>query len=608
MSEAPSLPATDSAVLTVTTSRIENMRNDSHIVDQTPANRGHLDVELPEDFPPNEGSLHSSNYLNNKAQSCASHAPLLTFLRVVDPGFAYVPTSTVLKFWSQFLRNSPDRRCNSFMLDNSTGNDQSNIVGFRLLDEVNKIAGYLYAARSYADAFDLYYTIFCHLNKTSGLYDGRHLLTAVLSCARSASTNEQVKCAAAVLRLSLRDQERGTGDHISAGVLHLYLGELYMKQKNEKSQTSTSTAIQHLAMSRDRVETDKEADLCLPLPLYTSLIIQSKRFHPAYARYFSTISTSQRLAEKIRCNTVPKYLLKWCTDAIGSQAAYLDPLAWILTGDTSTMKEVMARLLFCCFSELWLKDARKVPGTGRHFAEADSAMKYWELPWPESLAAISSVIVDEAFRESDPLAATKRHFWTKTLASSLVRATKAMLGRISDTEQNFTDTLLTFVVAPENKPAQSQVDQLSRKVLEFFTGKVVSSGILRQTQGCLSKDMASRELRNTSFLPVAADLRGRVVRQPPLSRTLYTPRSSFSSGASSLRATHAELRQGPMLSLSASMSKWSLTTSESRHSSWSFEMVTGLGHISTLHTCNGAPDDGPWDSLANPKDIIMVDN
>ena len=607
MPEAPSSPATDSAVITVTTSLIEGMRNDTHIVDQTSANCGHLDAALPEDFLPNDGSLHFSNYLNDRPRSCTPYAPLLTFLRVVDPGFAYVPTSTIPQFWSQFPRNSPERSCNGSTLENSTRNDQSNIVGFHLLDEVNKVAGYLYAARSYADAFDLYYTVFCHLNKTSGLYDGPHLLTAVLDCARSASTNEQVECAAAVLRLSLRDQERGTGDHITAGVLHLYLGELYKKQKNEKSETSTATAIQHLAMSRGRVEPHTEAELYLPLPLYTSLIIQSKRFNPAYARYFSTISTSQRLAEKIRCNTVPKYLLKWCTDAIGSQAAYLDPLAWILTGDTSTMKEVMARLLFCCFSELWLKDARKVPGIGRYFAEADSAMNYWELPWPESLAAISSVIVDEAFRESDPLAATKRRFWTRTLSSNLVRTTKAMLDRISDTEQSFTDNLLTFVVTPEDKPEQSQVDQLSRRVLELFIGKVVSSGILRQTQECLLEDMALRELSSTSFLPVAADLRGHIVHPRPLSTTLYTPRSSFSSGARSLRATHVELGQGSMLSSFASTSKWSLTGSGSCRSSWSFERVTGLGHTSTLHTREEAPDGGSGKFSANSKDIIMID-
>ena len=524
--------------------------------------------------------------------------PLLTFLRFIEPGFTYQPTSTILNLWPQID-------------DNPTG------VTWSMLSEVRNVADYLCAARSHADAFDLYYVIFCHLHKTMETYDRRHLITAVLNCARSSSTDQQSECAIAVLRLTLRDQGRGTGDHISAGVLHLYLGELYKKQKNEKSEASTATAIQHLAIPRENDTTKSvqglmgrppNAELYLPLPLYTSLIIQSKRSNPAYARHFSSSSASQRLAEKIRYNTIPKYLLNWCTDAIGIKAAELDPLAGILKGDTPIMKEAMARLLFCCFSELWLKDTRKVPDVGRYFAEADSALTYWEIPWPESLAAMSFVIADEAFRESDPLAATKKRFWTRTLATNLVRTTKVMLGRINDIEQSFTDKLLAFLVVSEDdsKPSQ-QVDQLSRKVLEIFAGNIVSSGILREEQGSPLKDIALRELGNISFLPVAAELREYVICQRSPSRTLYTPRSSFSSGARSLRALHSELGLASMLFLSTSKSKGSLPGSQSRHSSWSFEMVTGLGYEAALRTREGGPDAGPRNLLANPEDTIMID-
>jgi hypothetical protein len=472
--------------------------------------------------------------------------PLLTFLKIVDPRFAYEPTSTVLRFWPQFASDSMS-------------------VTWSMLSEVGKVADCLRATRSYADAFDLYYMVFCNLHKTLDTYIRRHLLTTVLNCARSSSTVQQDECAIAVLRLTLRDQERGVGDHVSAGVLHLHLGELYKKQKNEKSEVSTMTAIQHITKacgeedSQDPHSTPSRArtvlELDFPQPLYTSLILQSKTTHPAYTRYFTPDSENpaSRLALDIKSHKLSKYLLKWCADVIASKARYLNHLALVLTGDTQTMRKCIGRLLFCCCLELWLKDTRRANDGGRYFSEAKSALKELKMPSRESLSAISFVILDEAFRHSDPLSAIKKRWTTNTLTSHLVRTIKAMLGRISETEESFTDTFLAFVVASGDDRRPSQVDELSRKVLEVFAGNIVSSGILRQQRGSQSTDTEWIELT-----PIAADLQGYVLNQSNLSRMLYTPRSSFSSGASSLRALHAELDRMSVISLSTLKSKTSL--------------------------------------------------
>jgi hypothetical protein len=491
--------------------------------------------------------------------------PVLTFLSVVDPGFAYEPTSTILGLWPQFTSNSTD-------------------VTESMLSEVSKVADCLQAARSHADAFDLYYMVFCHLHRTLDTYIRRHLLRAVLNCARSSSTVQQDACAIAVLRLTLREQGRGIGDHISTGVLHLYLSELYEKQRNEKSEASTMTAIQYLAKAcSGKIPEDPFfylAEVCtvfeldLPQHLHTSLILQGKLIPREYVSYFTPLlgSPASHPARDIKFRMVPKHLLKWSADVIASKSKYLNHLASMLTGDTPTMKECIARLLFCCSFEAWLKSTRGADG-GRYYSEAESALKESKMPWHESLSAISFLIADEAFRDTDPLAITKKRFTTKTFASHLVRIIKAMLGRSSETEQSFANTFLACLVASRNDREPSQVDELSRKVLRVFVENIVSSRILRGEQGSILEDMVWKDLT-----PDATDLQEYTIRQSSLSRMLYSPRSSFSSGARSLRALHADLDRISITSLSTSKSKSSsiMAWPQYHRSSWGFEMVTGL--------------------------------
>jgi hypothetical protein len=600
ISDTSSTSAVDSAMSPNSTLRTEISSDDEIMADQTSIQPHSAKVGVPGDLPlagirppsPTRVTLNSFD----DTYVLEDGGPLLTFLRVVDPGFAYEPASTVLKLWPQFADSSAD-------------------VTWSMLSEVGKVADFLRAARLYADAFDLYYMVFCHLHKTLDTYIRRHLLTIVLNCARASLTDQQDQCAVAVLRLALRDQERGAGDHISAGVLHLYLGELYKKQRDGKSEVSTMTAIQYLAEAcygEDKqdpyfgpVRARTVVELDFPKPLHTSLILHNKMIPPAYAPYFTTDleSPAVQLACDIKSHMVSKYLLKWCADVITNKARCINPLASILTGDTPTVRECIARLLFCCCFETWLKGTRTAIGGGRYFSEVKSALKNLKMPWRESLSAISFVIVDEAFRDFDPLPAMKKRFTPKSLASHLARTIKSMLCRVTETEETFTDTFLAFLVAPGNDRTPSQVDELSQRVLQVFAGNIISSGILREQQRNRSSTPEWKEL-----VPVAADLQGYVVSQSPISRMLYTPRSSFSSGARSLRALHAEREHVSVGSLSTSNSKGSLTPwSQSRRSSWSFELVTGLTPDSSLHVREGDTNDGLGISPEKLDDSVMVD-
>ena len=109
--------------------------------------------------------------------------------------------------------------------------------------------------------------------------------------------------------------------------------------------------------------------------------------------------------------------------------------------------------------------------------------------------------------------------------------------------------------------------------LQVFVGNIVSGGILRGGQGSVPEDTVWKDLT-----PDATDLQEYTIRQSSLSRMLYSPRSSFSSGARSLRALRADLDRISMTSLSTLKSKSSSITAWPlyRRSSWSFEMVTGL--------------------------------
>src|SRR3954452_1295186 len=157
------------------------------------------------------------------------------------------------------------------------------------------------------------------------------------------------------------------------------------------------------------------------------------------------------------------------------------------------MKECIARVLFCCSFEAWLKSTRRADG-GRYYSGAESALKESKMPWRESLSAISFLIVDEAFRDTNPLAAAKKRFTTKTFSSHLVRTIKVMLGRPSETKRSFTKIFLASLVASENDREPSQVSELSRKVLQVFVGNIVSSGILRREEGSVPEDIVWNDL------------------------------------------------------------------------------------------------------------------
>jgi hypothetical protein len=254
--------------------------------------------------------------------------------------------------------------------------------------------------------------------------------------------------------------------------------------------------------------------------------------------------------------------------------------------------------------ESWLKDQANANRGGTYFSKAQLAINEAKLPFCASLSAVSFLIVDQAFRNSDPLATIKRRFTIKTLASHLIRTVKEMLGCISDTEESYTDRFLASMVVSENETTNWQVDELSLGILDVFTSNLVSNGMLGEQQG--SKSTATRWKELTS---IAADLQGHVGSQSPWPRTLYTPRSSFSSGARSLRALHAEREQMSLGSLSSPRSKGSFSPvwSLSRRSSWSFELVTGLRHNASLRAVGGDTINGSSSSTADLEDTVMID-
>lgn len=577
--------------------REEISSDDIHIGDQISPQSTSVTLGLSENIPLNAISTPSPTYpvtdpfeVMNDITDTGS---LLTHVVTLDPDLAYEPTSAVLKLWDGSVWGTT-----SF-----PARDDNEI------NEVSEIADCLYAAGLYADAFDLYYTVFRYL--VLWKHSGRRLTIAALKCARSSSTKQQEDHAIAVLRLTLRVQ-RGAVDPISHGVLLLHLSEFCKRQEDGESESSIIEAFQHLTAACER---PTDPDFCrlrtqpvdLTRSLYLLLISEAQDFTPMHTSFLTSYISayvitpaSQWVAQYIKSHGVSKVLLKWCADVIANKAGYLDHFASILMGEALTMKKCMRRLLFCCCFQVWLKDTKRGTGFGRYFSEAESALKKSEMPWPEALSAISFIIVDEAFRGFDPLSTSKRWSSTRALTPHLIRAIRRMLGRINETDQAYADKFLAFVVVSRYDRKSSQVDELSRKVLQVFAGNIVSSGILLD----VLQDSPWSELT-----PTADDLQEYIVRPSPSARMLYTPCSSFSSGARSLRALHAELDRISMTSLRTSKTKdssraaWSL----SRRSSWSFGMITGFGRDSSLLECEDVPGDDSGIFPEITEDIIMVD-
>jgi hypothetical protein len=156
----------------------------------------------------------------------------------------------------------------------------------------------------------------------------------------------------------------------------------------------------------------------------------------------------------------------------------------------------------------------------------------------------------------------------------------------SETEKGFAAVYLRlYQTVGEDR--NNSPSELSQRAMKIFARNIVSTGRLSQHDFMLKEEgllfkQDRRWLDEEELAPAAVDFPEYTSRPPPLADMLFTPRSSFSSGARSFRIFHAEISRS-IYSLSTRSSKTASSgMSMHSHSSLSFSAVTGLPSASPI--------------------------
>jgi hypothetical protein len=464
------------------------------------------------------------------------------------------------------------------------------------IEEMGVVADCLCAAGLYVDAFDLYYVILAYEYKSSFTSDDMRMHAAVLNCARTSATISQDNCAIALLRFALRwHVDYATNQRfLLAGVMHLYLHDLYVKKGRKESEwrTMRPTVLCSNQCCDDYV--DLEAiDARLPnrhRSILTAETLQCKLADSwGIGHNNSPIPASKCPATVIQDSGVLTKLLVWCSVIIRTKAESLEKFTRILPQSVAEAKELIGRLLFCHFLDRWLKERNGYRGRSRAFRRLESSLAAVQMSPVESLSAAAFMIVGRDHWNAVTSHGSTWLFGKGGLARKLLSNLHIMISSVSKskTEKTFAAVYLRlYQTVGEDR--NNSPSELSQRAMKIFVRNIVSTGglskhdFMLKEKGLLFKQ-DRRWLDEEELAPAAVDFPEYSSRPPPLADMLFTPRSSFSSGARSFRIYHTEISGRSIYSLSTRSSKAaSSSMSMHSHSSWRFSAVTGLPSASPI--------------------------
>jgi hypothetical protein len=470
------------------------------------------------------------------------------------------------------------------------------------IEEMGVVADCLCAAELYVDAFDLYYVILAYEYKSSFIFDDMRMHSAVLNCARTSATISQDNCAIALLRFALRwhvdyadpkplsDHDESTKQRfLLARVMHLYLDDLYVKRGRKESDwrsTRPTCALCSNQRCDDGVGLET-IDARLPnrhRSILTAETLQRKLADSWGIGYNNLpIPAFKRPATVIQDSGVLTKLLVWCSVIIRTKAESLEKFTRILPQSVTEAKELVGRLLFCHFLDRWLKERNGYSGRSRAFKRLESSLAAVQMSPLESLSAAAFMIVGRDHWNSATSHGSTWFFGNGGLARKLLSNLHRMVRVVSKskTEKRFAAVYLRlYQTVGEDR--NNSLSELSQRAMKLFARNIVSTGRLSRRDFMLKEEglLFEQDRRwpdEEELAPVAVDFPEYTSRPPPLADMLFTPRSSFSSGARSFRIYHAEISGRSIYSLSTRSSKTALSgMSMHSHSSLSFSAVTGL--------------------------------
>ena len=516
------------------------------------------DNEMQQDFTVVEVSddvhvfKNSDNMYENESSSCSA---------CVDaPSIEYKVSDNASRLWSE-LNSRQDR--------------------LKALDEMRVLAGCVFAARSYADAFDLYFIILVE-SKVPGL---DHNLGAALDCARSAATAPQDACVEAILHQPLGTFTRRSvlfrtpQSLLREHMLHCFLADLYVKLKKEpNAETHTGKAMLHL-------DDHKLSILLQGYPnhrqvvaaLETQIAKRQRTVSQAIGYNASTVSMrhiQRGLATEVQDHALLKDLLAWCAEIINHNARGLDAFSSVLPKQPIEQHGYICRTLFCYLVERWLDERQRLSSATKPATIITVQMEVSSfediVSLPEALSAIAMLIVHDCPDLSRPRAPVGRQPYSWILSSTLLKNIKQLI-KSKTSYQSFAEIYLSLMAAP-GEVRRQPLNHKSRALVFQFMMNIAPTSLV-------NRHLPSRGVGGYNSLVPKPDLfRDFEIRPASLSSRLYSPRSSFSSRLNSIRATATKSMMDSVRSLAKRQSGASVTamSTTSDRSSWSFGAVTGL--------------------------------
>jgi hypothetical protein len=581
-------------------SRVDHMDvdHDSTYAEDSP-NLSMMRAEIPQDFerarttngPPAGGSTTSGSATNGPGKSpdvnpvakfvastCIPEKtitiPVLRYFNCYVPDMDYGISTDMLQLWPSLW-------------------DEPRNISRSCIEEMGVVADCLCAAELYADAFDLYYVILAYEYKSSFIFDDMRMHSAVLNCARTSATISQDNCAIALLHFALRwhvdyADPKPLSDHdeftkqrfLLARVMQLYLDDLRVKRaRNEPACWTTRPCNDDLDLET----------IDARLPNRHRSILTAETLRRKLADFWG-IGCNNSLAPASRCpatviqdSGVMEKLLVWCSVIIRAKAESLEKFTRILPQGVTEANELIGRLLFCHFLDQWLKERDGYGDGSRAFKRLESRLRAAQMSPVESLSAAAFMIVGRDHWNIVTAPGSTLFFGNGGVARRLLSNLRSITRTVSksETEKRFAAVYLRLyqTVGEDRKNSPSE---LSRRAMKIFARNIVSTGRLSRHDFVLKEEgfqfkQDHRWLDEGELAPAAVDFPEYTNRLPPLADMLFTPRSSFSSGARSIRIYHAEISKRSIHSLSTRSSKTASSgMSMHSHPSFSFSAVTGL--------------------------------
>lgn len=358
---------------------------------------------------------------------------------------------------------------------------------------------------------------------------------------------------------------------MTSGTLLSEIGDLYVDQPKKGKGKIPLNRLGHLYLP--------EADWNGLLPkqwcrVYTfpsgSSIHICERTDSCPRRKLPPMGAVHRVADTCQSHGVIEKMLNFCSWVSLENLDSLDAFIALFLLHKRAIKELIRQLLFCHLVDLFYREMYPRPfeiSTGSHgLREALVGSGIYE---EEALSAISFLIVDGCDWDTATFGTRRNKSATGKVAFELSRSIKHMAKNTVRTRKDFSAAYFSLLKIHDST-RRGPIYDLPHEVIKTFVKNIVSQGLLARDAW---KDARALE---TDFVPTLADFPDYIRTIEAFSPMLFTPRSSFSSGARSLRAQYATIIQGSVSALARRSTASLSDVSMRSKSSLSFSAITGM--------------------------------